>query len=67
MKTTLMATFAIAVKVFVFNATPSYANEESNRKVRDFFTGKGTNFDGFSIEGSLVADPNRPLRDPAER
>ncbi|MCY4038756.1 MAG: hypothetical protein OXF09_04780 [Hyphomicrobiales bacterium] len=34
---TLITTFAIALMVFAFNATPSYANEENNKKVKDFF------------------------------
>ncbi|MCY4038513.1 MAG: hypothetical protein OXF09_03545 [Hyphomicrobiales bacterium] len=37
MKTILAAIFAIAVMVFAFNATPSYASEESDKKVHDFF------------------------------
>ena len=33
MKTTLITTFAIAVMVFAFNASPAHATEESNKKV----------------------------------
>ncbi|MCY4031044.1 MAG: hypothetical protein OXF05_02890 [Hyphomicrobiales bacterium] len=32
MKTTLTTTFTIALMVFAFNAAPSYANEETNKK-----------------------------------
>ncbi|MCY4038755.1 MAG: hypothetical protein OXF09_04775 [Hyphomicrobiales bacterium] len=44
----LITTFAFALVVFAFNATPSYANEESNRKVKDFFTGRGSNFETWT-------------------
>ena len=71
MKTMLIATFTIAVMVFAFNATFSYATEESNKAVKkeldSWFCPDGGKPDilGNKCEGKTVQQMDK-LRDPEQ-
>ncbi len=65
MKTILTTiTFAIAVMVFAFNTTPSYANEETNRKTKNAFT-KPAEWVGCNLagEGRPTEECNQEFKD----